>query len=193
MLATAIPAIASRYSLSVAVPDTDAVGAVEHRVGARRVEREQGAGAGVGGHHIPSSVMAPLHVANSGRTRSRNSSMSEVSGNFGKTSWMCSKPSSASAAEVVDHRRGFAGERQLIALETRSCGPPGGRAVGVEKGDERDRSQDRRPGPPDRGAVLAEDLDLAPKRLHRARHRIPPVAVRCHRAERSPARRHHRS
>ena len=42
---------------SVAVPDADAVGTVEHRVIPRRVEREQGAGAGVGGHHIPSSVI----------------------------------------------------------------------------------------------------------------------------------------
>ena len=48
---------------SVAVPDTDAVSTVEHRVGPRRVECEQGAGAGtgVGGHHIPSSVIRLPH------------------------------------------------------------------------------------------------------------------------------------
>ena len=40
---------------SVLVPDADAVGTLEDRVGPRRVEREQGAGigAGVGRHHIP--------------------------------------------------------------------------------------------------------------------------------------------
>ena len=44
---------------SVAVPDADAVGTLEHRVGPRRVEREQGAGVGAGvrRHHIPSSII----------------------------------------------------------------------------------------------------------------------------------------
>ena len=112
--------------------------------------------------------------------------MSEVSGNFGKTSWMCSKPSSASAREVVDHRRGFARECQLIALETRSCRAPGGRPVRVEKSDECDRSQDRRRVAPDRSAMLAEDVDLAPQRVQRTRHGVPPVGVRRDGAERHP-------
>ena len=59
MFATAMPGDRVEVLVAVAVPDPDAVGPVEDRIGPRRVEREQGAGAGagVGRRHMPSSVI----------------------------------------------------------------------------------------------------------------------------------------